>query len=66
MATSRIPKPAAPAVLQNKSVKQDLKDTPVVVASKRSDEYKAAKTDGIKIRGCGAATKGTTARGPMG
>ena len=23
------------------------------------------KTSGIKIRGCGAATKGTTARGPM-
>ena len=23
------------------------------------------KTDGIKIRGTGAATKGTTARGPM-
>lgn len=25
----------------------------------------AAKTDGIKIRGTGAATKGVTARGPM-
>lgn len=25
----------------------------------------AAKTDGIEIRGCGAATKGTKARGPM-
>jgi hypothetical protein len=24
-----------------------------------------AKTSGIKIRGTGAATKGTTARGPM-
>lgn len=23
------------------------------------------KTVGVKIRGCGAATKGTTARGPM-
>lgn len=23
------------------------------------------KTSGIKIRGCGAATKGTMARGPM-
>ena len=28
--------------------------------------YKAEKTDGIKIRGTGAATKGTMARGPMG
>ena len=27
--------------------------------------YKADKTDGIKIRGTGAATKGTKARGPM-
>jgi hypothetical protein len=25
----------------------------------------APKTDGIEIRGCGAATKGTKARGPM-
>lgn len=25
----------------------------------------AAKTEGIEIRGCGAATKGTKARGPM-
>jgi hypothetical protein len=27
--------------------------------------YKPIKTDGIKIRGTGAATKGTMARGPM-
>ncbi len=27
--------------------------------------YPAAKTSGIKIRGTGAATKGTMARGPM-
>lgn len=27
---------------------------------------KATKTDGIKIRGTGAATKGVMARGPMG
>lgn len=27
---------------------------------------KPTKTDGIKIRGTGAATKGTMARGPMG
>ncbi len=27
--------------------------------------FKAEKTDGIKIRGTGAATKGTKARGPM-
>ena len=29
------------------------------------DPTKAPKTDGITIRGCGAATKGTKARGPM-
>lgn len=28
--------------------------------------YAAPKTSGIKIRGTGAATKGTMARGPMG
>jgi hypothetical protein len=28
--------------------------------------YKETKTSGIKIRGTGAATKGTMARGPMG
>ena len=27
--------------------------------------FKGEKTDGIKIRGTGAATKGTKARGPM-
>lgn len=27
--------------------------------------YKPTKTDGIKIRGTGAATKGVMARGPM-
>lgn len=31
--------------------------------SKRND--RPVKTDGIKIRGTGAATKGTMARGPM-
>ena len=29
------------------------------------DPTRAAKTDGITIRGCGAATKGTKSRGPM-
>ena len=30
------------------------------------DKSGETKTSGIKIRGCGAATKGTKARGPMG
>ena len=29
------------------------------------DPTRAAKTDGITIRGCGAATKGVKARGPL-
>ena len=65
MATYRTLKSSTPAVLQDKTVKQDLRDTPVVLASKRSAEYKPTKTDGITIRGCGAATKGKMARGPM-
>jgi hypothetical protein len=34
-------------------------------ANMRSNPYPATKTSGVKIRGTGAATKGTTARGPM-
>ena len=29
------------------------------------NDYAPVKTDSIEIRGCGAATKGTKARGPM-
>ena len=45
--------------------KKYLKETPVSVANTRSQGYKGTKTDGIKIRGTGAATKGAMARGPM-
>ena len=45
--------------------KKYLKETPVNVANVRSQGYKDTKTDGIKIRGTGAATKGVMARGPM-
>jgi len=37
----------------------------VSVGNISSKGYPAPKTSGIKIRGTGAATKGTTARGPM-
>ena len=47
------------------SQKKYLRETPVNVANTRSDEYPPTKTSGIKIRGTGAATKGTMARGPM-
>ena len=36
------------------------------VAGVSKGNYKPTKTSGIKIRGTGAATKGTMARGPMG
>ena len=42
-----------------------LNDLCMSVGNIRSKDYAAPKTSGIKIRGTGAATKGTTARGPM-
>lgn len=65
MATYRNPtyKPLAEAGTANN--KQHNKDTNVSVANSRSDAYPPTKTSGIKIRGTGAATKGTMARGPM-
>ena len=42
-----------------------MKETAVSVANIRSQDFKGTKTDGIKIRGTGAATKGVMARGPM-
>ena len=45
--------------------KKYLKDANVSVANSHSNDYKGTKTDGIKIRGTGAATKGVMARGPM-
>ena len=47
------------------SVKEDLKNTRTVAANKRSDPYPPTKTDGIRMRGAGAATKGVMCRGPM-
>jgi hypothetical protein len=45
--------------------KQYMKDMNQSIANSRSNDYKPTKTDGIKIRGTGAATKGLMARGPM-
>ena len=42
-----------------------MRDTEISVANTRSGAYKPTKTSGVKIRGTGAATKGTLARGPM-
>lgn len=38
----------------------------ISVGNLSKGNYKETKTSGIKIRGTGAATKGTMARGPMG
>ena len=66
MATSAKTK-AAPtqAVLPKVNAMKHMADTNVSVANNHSNEYKPTKTSGIKIRGTGAATKGTMARGPM-
>jgi len=40
-------------------------DVNMSVGNISRDPYKAPKTSGIKVRGTGAATKGTMARGPM-
>jgi hypothetical protein len=40
-------------------------DVNMSIANISRDNYPEPKTDGIEIRGCGAATKGTKARGPM-
>lgn len=52
----------------NKSTKPgDAEFKPKEVATPKTGGYPqtGTKTTGIKVRGCGAATKGTTARGPM-
>lgn len=42
------------------------KNVPTPTTSGYANQMKGVKTDGIKVRGCGAATKGNKARGPMG
>jgi hypothetical protein len=42
-----------------------INDLRVSVGNLSSKGYAEPKSSGIKIRGTGAATKGTTARGPM-
>ncbi len=43
-----------------------MNDMNISVGGISKNNGKEAKTSGIKIRGTGAATKGTMARGPMG
>lgn len=65
MATYKQPQPAPASVLKEEPNKEYLRNANVSVANTRSGDYKPTKTDGIKIRGTGAATKGVMARGPM-
>jgi len=54
---------STPGVMPNRS-KADTVNMSVGNISKNVDS-KQVKTDGIKVRGTGAATKGLMARGPM-
>jgi hypothetical protein len=65
---------AAPHNMKGQALKGDLPYTPgakvmddinISVAGLSKGNYKETKTDGIKMRGAGAATKGTMCRGPM-
>jgi hypothetical protein len=66
---------AEPHTMDAKKVKGDLPYTAGAkvinemnpsVAGLSKGNYKETKTTGIKMRGAGAATKGTMCRGPMG
>jgi len=66
---------AEPHTMDGKKVKPEVKtqsgkdymnEMNISAGSVSKGNYKPEKTTGIKIRGTGAATKGTMARGPMG
>lgn len=54
-----------PAPMANLGKEQTIDDLNPSAGSFTKGNYKPMKTSGIKIRGTGAATKGTMARGPM-
>lgn len=59
------PKSAQTVVVGEGGGKNTLKKNEASLGSIRNTDYPGVKTSGIKIRGTGAAKKGTTARGPM-
>jgi hypothetical protein len=59
-------KPAQKAQVPEKTGAACMSDMNIAAGSISKGNYKETKTTGIKIRGTGAATKGTMARGPMG
>jgi hypothetical protein len=52
--------------IKTQSGKSYMDEMNIAVGGVSKGNFKPAKTTGIKIRGTGAATKGTMARGPMG
>lgn len=58
-------KKVAPVKVGAADNQKTINDLRVSVGNLSSKGYAEPKTSGIKIRGTGAATKGTTARGPM-
>ena len=65
MATYKQPQKVPTVVVGEEDNKKYLREVNVSVANTRSGEYKPTKTDGIKMRGTGCATKGVMSRGPM-
>ena len=65
MATYKVPKKVPTVVVGEEDNNKYLRESNVSVANTRSGEYKPTKTSGVKMRGAGAATKGTMSRGPM-
>ena len=65
MATYKVPKKVPSVVVGEEPAKETMRKQIVSVANTRSQDYPPVKTDGIKVRGTGAATKGLMARGPM-
>lgn len=51
--------------IKNKSGAQTMTDMNISVGALSKGNYQATKTDGITMRGHGAATKGIKSRGPM-
>jgi hypothetical protein len=65
MAEYKQPKELPAVDVYNEPNKEYLRNANVSVGNVRSNDYPGTKTDGVKIRGTGAATKGLMARGPM-
>jgi hypothetical protein len=51
--------------IKNKTGAQRMDEMNISVAGTSKGNYKPTKTDGITMRGAGAATKGIKSRGPM-